>query len=63
MDANALANALRSLIADSALRARLGATGNRRVSESFSVEQMVQKTIAVYDRVLVDPPRPPSRAG
>ena len=61
-DANALATALRSLIADSALRARLGTAGNRRVSELFSVEQMVQKTVAVYHRVLTGP-RPPPRAG
>ena len=51
-DANALAAALRSLLDDSALRARLGAAGKRRVSEVFSVEQMVQKTIAVYHRVM-----------
>ena len=61
-DVNALATALRSLIADSALRARLGTAGNRRVSELFSVEQMVQKTVAVYHRVLTGP-RPPPRAG
>ena len=61
-DVTALATALRSLIADSALRARLGTAGNRRVSELFSVEQMVQKTVAVYHRVLTGL-RPPPRAG
>ncbi len=51
-DSEALANALRTLLTDSALRARLGEAGRRRVHEIFSVEQMVRKTVAVYDRVL-----------
>ena len=51
-DWEALVNALRTLLDDSALRARLGAAGRRRVHEVFSVEQMVRKTLGVYDRVL-----------
>lgn len=51
-DDQALANALKRLFADPALRARLGASGQHRVKELFSVEQMVNKTIDLYRRVL-----------
>ncbi|MEO8187015.1 MAG: glycosyltransferase [Burkholderiaceae bacterium] len=51
-DVSALANALCTLLADNALRVRMGAAGKRRVEEVFSVEQMVRKTVSVYHRVL-----------
>jgi glycosyltransferase involved in cell wall biosynthesis len=51
-DSQALANALGTLLADSALRVRMGEAGKRRVYEVFSVEQMVRKTVDVYHRVL-----------
>ena len=51
-DSQALANALSTLLADSALRARMGEAGKRRAHEVFSVEQMVRKTVDVYHRVL-----------
>lgn len=54
-DSQALANALGTLLADSAMRARMGEAGKRRVHEVFSVEQMVNKTVAVYERVLAGP--------
>ncbi len=52
----ALSTALRSLLGDAALRARMGAAGRRRVEEVFSVEQMVSKTVDVYRRVLAGSP-------
>jgi glycosyltransferase involved in cell wall biosynthesis len=55
-DPTALANALRTLLADAALRARMGAAGRQRVEEVFSVEQMVRKTVSVYQRVLAADP-------
>ena len=57
-DPRALADALRTLLRDSALRARMGSAGRRRVEEVFSVKQMVRKTVDVYQRVLAaDPPK------
>ena len=51
-DPAALAGALRTLLADEALRERMGAAGRKRVDEVFSIEQMVRKTVSVYQRVL-----------
>jgi rhamnosyl/mannosyltransferase len=51
-DAAALASALRTLLADPALRARLGAAGQARVAHEFSVRQMVDKTAALYRGLL-----------
>lgn len=51
-DAAALAHALRALAADPDLRSRLGEAGRRRVQDDFSVENMVEKTLAVYELVL-----------
>ncbi len=55
-DPRALADALRTLLSDSALRARMGSAGRRRVEEVFSVKQMVRKTVDVYQRVLAADP-------
>lgn len=51
-DSHALANALRTLLSDAALRERLGAAGRQRVHDVFSVERMVRKTVDVYRRVI-----------
>ena len=51
-DPHALAGALRTLLGNPALRTRLGTAGKQRVEEVFSVQQMVRKTIDVYQRVL-----------
>jgi glycosyltransferase involved in cell wall biosynthesis len=51
-DADALAAALRRLLADDDLRARMGARARERVLESFTVDAMVERTLAVYDEVL-----------
>jgi glycosyltransferase involved in cell wall biosynthesis len=43
-----LAEGLLALARDPALRARLGAAGQRRVVERFGLERMVEETLAVY---------------
>jgi glycosyltransferase involved in cell wall biosynthesis len=56
-DAAALASALERLLADPALRQRLGAAGAARVGEQFLAEQMVDAYESLYREVLreVDP--------
>lgn len=51
-DEAALARALNTLLADPALRARLGAAGRQRVEQTFSVSQMVDRTVALYKQIL-----------
>jgi glycosyltransferase involved in cell wall biosynthesis len=51
-DANVLADALQSLIADPQRRARLGMAGRRRAEEEFDLGRVVAQTLAVYDRML-----------
>ncbi|MEJ2576501.1 MAG: glycosyltransferase family 4 protein [Gammaproteobacteria bacterium] len=51
-DVEALAQAMRRLLAEPELRARLGAGGRRLVAERFDVEAMVSGNIAVYRGVL-----------
>ena len=48
----ALAQALNRLLGYAALRTRLGEAGRRRVTEEFSVAQMVDKTAALYRRLV-----------
>ena len=48
-DVVALATALRRLLTDDSLRARMGARARERVLEGFTVETMVAGTLAVYD--------------
>ncbi len=55
-DTAALAEALRRLAADAALRERLGAAGRSRVESDFSVAHMVDRTLAVYERVVASMP-------
>jgi glycosyltransferase involved in cell wall biosynthesis len=50
-DPTALGAAIARLLTDGALAARIAANGRARAAE-FSVERMVDRTIAVYDRVL-----------
>ena len=47
-DVSALAEALRTLLANPELRDRFGKAGYQRVKREFTVEQMVRKTAAVY---------------
>ena len=51
-DAPALAAALRTLLADEGLRARMGAHARERALTTFGVSAMVDGTLAVYDEVL-----------
>jgi rhamnosyl/mannosyltransferase len=51
-DAPALAAALRTLLADGPLRARMGAHARERALTTFGVQAMVDGTLAVYDEVL-----------
>jgi glycosyltransferase involved in cell wall biosynthesis len=48
-DATALADALARLIADPALRARFGAASRARAVATFSIDQVVEAHLAVYD--------------
>lgn len=47
-DAEALAEAISRLLADPALRRRMGERGRARAVEEFSQEQVIQATLAVY---------------
>jgi glycosyltransferase involved in cell wall biosynthesis len=51
-DHAALAQAIIRLLRDVPLRRRLGAAGRQRIVEAFSVERMVTRTLAVYERGL-----------
>ena len=50
-DPDALAAALRRLLDDAGLRARMGDAGFRRVRERFSSDAMVTRVLALYDEV------------
>jgi len=52
-DVAALRDALRTLLADPELRARLGARGRERVVTDFSVDRMIRHTTSLY-RELID---------
>jgi rhamnosyl/mannosyltransferase len=51
-DAPALAAALRDVLSDDALRARMGAHARERALSTFGVSAMVDGTLAVYDEAL-----------
>jgi glycosyltransferase involved in cell wall biosynthesis len=51
-DATALGGALAELLADPALRARLGRAGRRRYVDHFTRQRMAEQTRAVYATVL-----------
>jgi glycosyltransferase involved in cell wall biosynthesis len=53
-DVPSLVRALKTLIDDPALRARMGARGRERVLEEFAVDRVVSRTLEVY-RELVSP--------
>jgi glycosyltransferase involved in cell wall biosynthesis len=50
-DPDALGDALGRLLADDALRRRLGEAGHARARAEFSVERMARRTLAVYEAV------------
>jgi glycosyltransferase involved in cell wall biosynthesis len=51
-DPDALAAALKRLLADGELRARMGEAGYRRVAERFSADRMTERVLEIYDEVL-----------
>jgi len=51
-DVDMLRQRIGVLLADSALRVRLGDAGRRRYESHFTMDQMVTKTLAVYEDVL-----------
>ena len=51
-DPPALAEAIKRLLADDSLRAKMGATARKRIEESFSWEVAAQKTLEVYREVI-----------
>jgi glycosyltransferase involved in cell wall biosynthesis len=57
-DVPALAHALRTLLADDELRARMGDFARTRALTTFGVQAMVDGTLAVYDEVLAAGGRP-----
>jgi glycosyltransferase involved in cell wall biosynthesis len=50
-DHDAMAAAIMKLLGDESLRRRMGAAGQARVADRFSVERMVRDTLEVYHRV------------
>ncbi len=55
-DSRALADAIRMMLGDAALRARLGQAGRRAIVERFNWRKAAEETLAVYNEVI-----PPSR--
>lgn len=53
-DPEALAQAMSTLAADPALRARLGAAGRLEVAERFTRRRMAEAHIELYERILAD---------
>jgi glycosyltransferase involved in cell wall biosynthesis len=51
-DDAALVGALRRLVADPALRARLGDNGRRRALEEFTIERLMRDLDGLYRRLL-----------
>ncbi len=51
-DARALAGAIRRLMADAALRERLGSAARKRIEETFSWRETARRTLALYQDVI-----------
>ena len=51
-DASAVAEALSRLIGEPELARRLGEAGRERIESEFSIEEMVRRTIEVYESVI-----------
>jgi glycosyltransferase involved in cell wall biosynthesis len=50
----ALAAALRSLLADEATVRRIGAAGRQRILSAYTLDDMIRRTVAVYERAAGD---------
>jgi glycosyltransferase involved in cell wall biosynthesis len=55
-DASALANALRQLAVEPALRARLGAAGAQRWQQEFTLDRAADRVLELYQQVLAMQP-------
>jgi glycosyltransferase involved in cell wall biosynthesis len=53
-DVDGLRSRLRQLLADPALRIRMGRMGRQRYERHFTLEHTVEKTLGVYHEVLAD---------
>ncbi|MES2884941.1 MAG: glycosyltransferase family 4 protein [Pseudomonadota bacterium] len=53
-NAEVLANRIRQLLTDATLRASMGQAGRERFEQEFTFAQMFQRTLAVYDEVMVE---------
>jgi len=53
-DVDALATAIRTLVEDQGLRQKMGARGREIAQESFSIDHVIQSTMAVYDELLAN---------
>lgn len=56
-DPAALAGAINTLLADPALRRRMGEAARQRAATMFSSQAMIEQTLALYERVLVTLPQ------
>lgn len=54
-DVAQLSAALNRLLTDADLRQRLGAAGRERVAQEFTLDKMVDRIEALYDRILAEP--------
>jgi glycosyltransferase involved in cell wall biosynthesis len=54
-DPQAIASAVRELLKDRLLRERMGRRGRKIVEDSFSVQQVVSETLALYGDMLTNP--------
>jgi glycosyltransferase involved in cell wall biosynthesis len=61
-DTDALVDALRALIEDSALRQRMGARGREIATAEFSLDQVLRETFAVYEDLLARASTPNRRS-
>jgi glycosyltransferase involved in cell wall biosynthesis len=59
----ALAERIRRLAADPALRARFGAAARRKARAEFDQQRVIDTTLEVYERLLASRGRRPALAG
>ena len=58
---SATADALDRLLADGALRRRMGEAGRRRIEEYFTMERFTERILAVYEKAIARSERSPDR--
>jgi glycosyltransferase involved in cell wall biosynthesis len=60
-NAPATAEAIDRLLADRALRRRMGEAGRRRIEEYFTMEKFTERVVAVYEKAIARSDRSPDR--